>query len=236
MNKQLLKRSAGLIGMICLLAVSLTSCLKTHNDYVQPPAALISAINASPDAQPVDFFLDQNRANYNSIASGASMDYVKAFTGKRNATFYVSSNQQKIKTDTITLKENQLYSLFLCNVAASPDYLLTRDTIAQPAASKATVRFVNVSPDVPSATLAIQGGDVLAQNKAYRTYSSFVPVQANTTYTFEIRQGATSTVLTTLPNISLRSGSVYTIWIQGLAGGTGTTKISAQIQNNVYYY
>jgi len=236
MNKQILKRNAGLIGMICLLAVSLTSCLKKHDEVAQPPVALISAINASPDAQPVDFYLDQNRANYNSIASGASLDYIRAFAGKRNATFNVNSTQQKIKTDTVTLKENQIYSLFLCNVVATPDYLLTRDTIVQPAAGKATVRFVNVSPDVPSATLAIQGGDVLAQNKAYRTYSSFVPVQGNTTYTFEIRQGTTSTVLTTLPNISLRSGSVYTIWIQGLAAGTGTTKISAQIQNNAYYY
>jgi hypothetical protein len=61
--KQVFTQRAGMIGMICLLAVSLTSCLKDDdNHYVAPKVALVSAINASPDAQPVDFFLDQNRA------------------------------------------------------------------------------------------------------------------------------------------------------------------------------
>jgi len=234
--KQIITRRAGLIGMICLLAVSLTSCLKHHDDFVEVPVALISAVNASPDAQPVDFFLDQNQANQLAIPSGASQDYIRAYTGKRTATFYVSGTTQKIKADTMTLKANQMYSLFLANVVATPDYLLTRDTISQPAAGMAAVRFVNVSPDVPLATLAIQNVAVIAQNKAYRTYSSFVPVNGNTTCTFEILRGTTATVLATLPNITLRAGSVYTVWIQGLAGGSNSTALTAHIQNNAYYY
>lgn len=237
MKKQSFVTTAGIFGMLCLFAVTLSSCLKDDDDYVEIPVALISAINASPDAGPVDFYLDQNRGNlYSPIESGESLDYVRAYTGKRNASFYSSLNQQKIKTDTITLKADHMYSLFLSNVVSSPDYLLITDSIAQPESGKATVRFVNLSPDVSSADLAVQGGDVLVSNKGYKGYSEFVAVPGNTRYTFEIRQGGSNTVLSTLPDIQLRSGSIYTVWIQGLASGSDQTAISSHIQNNVYYY
>ncbi len=236
MKQQIFIKRAGIFGMVCLLILSFTSCLKNNDDYVPIPVSLISAINASPNAGPVDFYLDQNRGNYYPVESGESLDYIRAYTGKRNASFYISMTQQKIKTDTITLKADNMYSLFLSNVASSPDYLLITDSIAQPEAGKATIRFVNLSPDVTSADLAILGGEVIATDKSYRTYSSFIPVQGDTDYTFEIRQGGTANVLSTLSNIRIKIGSIYTIWIQGLAATNDETKLSSHIQNNVYYY
>lgn len=237
MKQQLFIRRAGIIGTICLLIISLSSCLKTHDDaYQAVPVALVSAVNASPDAQPLDFYLDNNRGSYNSIQSGESMDYIRAYTGKRNISFTLSGSTQKIKTDTATLKADMLYSVFLCNVTSTPDYLITRDTVSQPASGMAAVRFVNVSPNTPSATLAIRNGATLASNKAYRTYSAFVPVQGNQSITFEIRQGSTNTVLTTLAPVTLRARSIYTIWLQGVNGATDATKLSAHIQDNVDYY
>lgn len=236
MNQQILKRGAGIFGMICLLSITLTSCLKDHNDYVpQQPVALISAINASPDAANVDFYLDQNKGNNQPVETGKSLDYIRAYTGKRNVSFSIGSGQ-KIKTDTVTLRADKFYSLFLSNLVAKPDFLLIADSIARPASGMATVRLVNLSPNVASADLAITGGAVLASGKAYKTYSSFIPVMANTSTSFEVRTGGTSTVLASLPNVNIRPGSVYTIWIQGYAGATDQTKLSAHIQNNVYYY
>ncbi|MCJ8208179.1 DUF4397 domain-containing protein [Mucilaginibacter sp. RS28] len=234
MKQQLLLRRAGIIGTICLLIISLSSCLKDKNDYVEVPAALISAINASPDAQPLDFYLDNNRGNYFPIKSGESMDYIRAFTGKRNASFNLYGSTQKIKTDTMTLRKDRFYSLFLCNVVSTPDYLLIADSVARPASGMATVRFVNVSPNAGAADLVIQGGATIATGKTYRTYSAFVPVQGNKTYTFEVRQGGN--VLSIVSNVSLRAGSMYTVWLQGVSGGTTQTGLSAHIQDNVDYY
>lgn len=226
----------GISALLCIVMLSFSSCLKNDDDYVEIPVALISAINASPDVDAADFYLDQNRGNSVPVKSGESLDYIRAYTGKRNASFYFSMNQQKIKTDTVTLKADHLYSLFLSNVAATPDYLLITDSIAQPEAGKATIRFVNLSPDVQSADLAVQGGNVLASNKGYKGYSGFITVAGDTQYSFEIRRAGTGTVLSTLTNIKLRSGSVYTVWLQGLASGSGQTALSSHIQNNAYYY
>jgi hypothetical protein len=235
--QQNLKRRAGIVGMMCLLAGLLTSCLKDNdNHYVEQPVALLSVINASPDAQPVSFFLDQNQANNLPIRYGHGLDYLRAFPGKRTATFYVAGSQQKIKSDSITLEAKKFYSIYLTNVASTPDIVLLADSIIQPDAGKATIRLVNVSPDAGSVDLGIKSGAVLASDKAYKAASAFVPVQGNSTYTLEIRQKGTSTVLVSLPDVNLRSGSVYTVWLHGLTTATDAKKLTADIQTNVFYY
>lgn len=235
--QQISKKRAGIIGMICLLTVLLSSCLKDHNnDYIQQqPSALISVINASPDSPPLDFFLDRNQANNYPLKYGHLLDYITAYTGKRVASFYVSGSSQKVASDTITLNANKYYSLFLSNSVNTPDLLLLKDTLTRPADSMAVVRFINLSTNAPAIDMGIQGGSVLATNKAYKTYTSFIPVKANTSYTFEARQTGTSTVLVSLSNVKLQAGSIYTIWLHGLTGTTDQTRLSLDIQRNAYY-
>lgn len=237
--QQSTKRRAGIIGMIGLLAVSLSSCLKNSNSdssYDTTPVAGISVINASPDSQPLDFYLDNNKVNLSPIPFGDGLDYSRAYTGKRTATFYLTGTQTKIKSDTMTLSANRYYSLFLANVVSKPDYVFLRDTLAQPAAGMAGVRFINLGSDAPAADLAIKGGAVIVANKAYKGYSKFTPVNGNTLYTLEIRQAGTSTVLATTTPVNLKGGSLYTIWLQGLTtGSTDATKLAAKIQLNAYY-
>lgn len=236
--QQNLKRRAGIIGMVCLLAVSLSSCLKnnTNDTIVQQPVALLAVLDASPDAPSLDFYLDNNKVNNVPIQYGNGLDYFKAYTGKRAATFFASGTTTKIKTDTVTFKENTFYSLFLANVASKPDYLLTVDSLKNPVAGMATIRLVNVSPDAPALDLGIKGGTLIASNRTYKTYSSFIPVSGNLSYILEVRQAGTSNVLVTIPNTKYYPGAVYTVWVHGLAAGTGTTALTADVQTNAYYY
>lgn len=225
-----------MIGIVCLLTGLLSSCLKDKNNYVElPPAALITVINASPDSQPLDFYLDRNLANPAPIRYGHILDYTRAYTGARVASFYVAGTQQKIAADTINLDANNYYSLFLSNSANTPDITLLKDTLSKPAAGMATIRFVNLSSNTPAVDLDIQGGSVLATNKTYKSYSAFMPVEGNKSMTFEVKQTGTNTVLVSLSNISLQTGSIYTIWLHGLSGATDQTKLALDIQRNAYY-
>ncbi|MDN5287227.1 MAG: hypothetical protein JWR38_3501 [Mucilaginibacter sp.] len=227
-----------MFGMMCLLAGLLSSCLKNHdNQYIEPqPAALLSVINASPGSQSVDFQLDKNLVNNAPIRYGHDLDYIRAKPGKRNAVFSVSGSPQIIKSDTINLEVKKFYSIYLSNIPSKPDIVLLTDSITRPDAGKATIRFVNLSPDVAPVDLGIKDGAVIASNKAYKGYTVFAPISANTTYTLEIRKAGTTTVLVSLANVSLREGSVYTVWLHGLAAATDQTKLAADIQTNAFYY
>lgn len=233
------KKKAGIVGMICLLSGLLSSCLKDNNNdnYVDQPIALVSVINASPDVQPVNFFLDQNRANNQPISYGRGIDYINAFSGKRIATFSLAGSSQKVKSDTINLTAKKFYSIYLANVASTPDIVLFVDSLTRPDAGKATIRLVNVSPDAGAIDLAIKSSTTtLASDNAYKTASPFIPVQGNSTYTLEVRKAGTATVLVTLNDVKVDSGSVYTVWLQGLASATDQKKLDAHVQTNAYFY
>lgn len=231
------KTKAGLPGLICFIALFLSSCLKDKNEsYVAPPAAFVSVVNALPGSQSTDVYFDQNLASRYIIDYGNGQDYVRAYTGKRTFNYYTAGTQQKIKSDTITLVADKFYTSYLTGTTAQPEILVVKDTLAQPAAGKASIRLVNVSANAPAVSLVIKNGATLAANKAYKGVSGFVAVQGNTTYTLDIVQTGTSTVLATITDVNLKNNAVYTVWLRGSATATDANKLMASIQMNAYYY
>jgi len=225
------------IGLMCLLFLFMSSCVKDNNNsYVVVPTALLMVTQASPDAPAEDFYLNNNLVNHGALQYGYHIDYFNAYTGKRNAILYNYGTMTKIASDTITLKANIAYSLFLANTYTSPDFILLTDSINRPSAGNASIRFVDVSPDAGAVDLASNSTTVLVSNKSYKGYSSFTPLKGNTMYNFEVRQAGTNTVLATLDSVTVNTGFVYTIWLHGLAAGSGTSKLSAGIINNAQYY
>jgi hypothetical protein len=232
-----LKRLMAVVGAGCLLSVLFTSCLKSTNDYNPPPSAYVAFIQASPDQVPLDLYFNSNKVNQLAVQYGDGLDYFKAYTGLRTVNIYTTSNMNKIFSDTIRLSPNIAYSLFLVNTVANPGILLLTDSISKPAPGKATLRFVNVSPDAPAVDFAVKDSAAFVSNKAFKGASSFIPKDGGKTYTFEVRQHGTSTVLTTLSNVTLNSGQVYTVWFHGLANtSVAGDKLTADILTNAYYY
>jgi hypothetical protein len=230
------KAKAGVFGLVCLIALSLSSCLKDNDDnYVPPAAAAVSIVNALPGSQPVDVYFDQNLASTYSINYGNGQDYVRAYIGKRTFAYYTSGTRQMIKSDTTTLQADKFYTTYLTGTAAQPDILVVKDTLAQPATGKASIRLVNVSANAPTVNLVIRGGATLATAKAYKGVSGFVPVQGNTTYTLDIVQAGTSTVLASITDANLKNSNVYTVWLRGSTTATDANKLTAGIQTNAYF-
>jgi len=225
------------IGAVCLLSMSLTSCLKDKNVApYNPPAALVSFTQASPDEPPINFFLNADLVNqFYAINFGQSLDYFRAYTGQRTAIFYNAGTQNMLLSDTVTFNQNAIYSLFLANKASSPELVVLKDTLNQPAAGMASIRFINLSPDAPAVSLAIQGGATLAANKPYKAFSSFTPVAGSKSYTFQVLEG--TTVVATLSGVNISNGFVYTMWFHGLASGTTSNdQLGIGILTNAYYY
>ncbi len=211
------------ICAVCVVSVMLSSCLKSHNDNTPtPPVSLLTVIQASPDQPPLDFYLNSDKVNSGSISYGNDIDYFRAYSGKRAAIFKLASGTNLI-LDSITLKQNFAYSLFLAGKASAPELVYLTDTLVTPAAGSAGVRFINLSPDAPAVDLAIKGGGaVWVGNKWFKGFSSFANVSGNK-YSLEVRKAGTTTVLASVDNVSILPGYIYTIWLHGLVASTGAS-------------
>ena len=128
------------------------------------------------------------------------------------------------------------YTAFLANTPAKAELFVLTDTLAQPAAGKTAIRFVNLSPDAPAVDLVIKNGPTMFTNKAYKGYSGFLPLTGNQTYTIEVHQAGTSTILAKAVDVQLTANNLYTVWFHGLSAGTaGTDGLTVSVYLTAYY-
>lgn len=237
--QQNFKRWSVVAGMVCLMAFVLSSCVKKDINNVPPKAlAGLAVIDACPDAPNLDFYLSGQQVNLNPIALGNYFNYFNVYAGNAAAVFYQAGTTTLIAKDTISLPANHDYSLFLANVQAHPDFILTTDSISKPASGAISVRLVDVSPDAGAVDLVVKSAaNKLVQNATYKSVSGFVSVSVSPTDSLQVRQAGTTTVLATVQASNLGTNSVYTVWLYGLANATvAAQKLKAGIMQNAYYY
>jgi hypothetical protein len=227
----------GVITMMFLFAVIISSCVKDNqnNTVVNTPRAALEVFDASPDAPALDFYQNGDIVNAASIVYGGGIAFYPAFAGKSNVVLYQTGTTAKLASDSLNLQTNATYSLFIANLIAKPDFILLTDTIQQPAANMATMRFVDLSPDAPAVDFVIKGSAALCTNRAYKGYSSFVAVTPKSNDTLEVVQHGTTTILASLPTVNLETGGVYTAGLYGFANNTAYKLTIGVTQDTLYY-
>ncbi len=229
------KRAAALIGIPAVITL-FSSCIKDNTNYVAPPAALVSVFQGSTSLPALDVYFNANQVNWSPVNYGSGLAYVRAYTGLRTFNFYTYGEKGLQFSDTATLKTNNVYSIFLSGTTTKTDFILLNDTINQPAANTANVRFVDLSPDAPAVDLVLNSS-VSFSNINYKGYSTFVPISGDKIYTIQVLQHGTSTVLATLNNVTLNSNLVYTIMLTGLSSGSAVNnnQLTIKYVTNAYF-
>lgn len=217
---------------IALVGVSVvfTGCLK--DKYEPQQVAGLSVIHAYPDTLSLDFIVGQLRVNdKQALKFNGKFDYLNLFPGNRILGIAKRNGNKFLMTDTFNIASGVGYSVFILDtLKTNPKrFLLTEDDLTEPAANKAKVRFINLSKDAPSLNLRIRGKDAdLFSNKAFYEATAFSAVDPGESLTFDINSG---TVLkTSLPNVKIEKGKIYTIYAKGLATATiDSLKLGAAI-------
>lgn len=221
------------LAMAALAALSiglLSGCGDDDDNPVAPtPSApsQVMAVHASPDAPAVDLLVDGAVAG-SGLAFPASTGYLSVPAGTRNVKVNVSGTATTVIEADLPLVAGQNYSVFANGPVASIGALVVTDDLTAPAAGKAHVRFVHLSPDAPAVDVAVAGGPVLFPNRAFQQYTAFTPVDAGT-YNLEVRPAGTATVALAVPNVALQAGKIYTVFARGFLAGTGAQALGAQI-------
>jgi hypothetical protein len=231
-----LKTKLVLAGAVVLTTVVLSSCSKeSNNNITQTASSVFAVVNASPNCPSSDFYLNNVMINTTPFTYGNYLGYINGPVGASKFGFYDSGTLTPIATDTLTLKQNQAYTVFFTNLITNPTFVILKDTITAPASNFASVRLVNVSPDAPNVDLAI-GNTVYATNIPYKQASKFIAIPAISNDTLKIRQTGTTTVLAKVSAVSIQLGFVYTIWLYGFANPPAAGEgLNANLMENAVF-
>lgn len=227
-----LSKRKSIAALVTLLALSSVffSCSKINDDYQPVEVSGLNIIQASPTLELLDVFVDGQRANGSEFEFGTKIGYLSAYSGSRTFNVTRRGSLTSLKSLQYTLKPKLGYSLFLVNALANVDYLMLEDNLEKPAAGKAKVRFINLSPDAGNLNLNVNGAatDVVT-NKAFKESSDFIVIDAADNVTFNIKNTSDNAVATSLSPFKVEDGKIYTIYAKGLKANNDDTRFSAKI-------
>jgi hypothetical protein len=222
------------LPILCLaLAVTYSSCSDDDNPIPNADTAIFSVFHASPSTDSLNFFLDANKVNTKLVGLGDSINYAEAFIGDRLAEIKKKDGASIFKK-SIKLEKDKAYSLFITNAKDKTDaeYVQITDDLTNPATGKAKIRFVHVSPDAGKLNLAVTGGADLFTEKEFKSATEFKEIDAKK-QSFEIVDQGSDAVLSTLVDVDIKAGKIYTIWVKGLKDTeVDALEIEAMIYNN----
>ena len=216
---QLKLRSAIMMAALIGLTAIFQACKINNDDVVVPDVSALTIINASPNSAGLDFYIDNQRVNQSAFTFPLRIPYQRVYSGTRPAKVTTSTNPATLFSGNITLQPNEYNSLFIIGKVEALDFLLIKDDLSFPPAGKTKIRFGNLSPDAPAISLEIVGDTTKFANNAYKTFTTFKPLQPGK-FTLNLKNSATNAVLATLPNVELAANKAYTIWAKGLLNTT----------------
>ncbi|MDQ3050686.1 MAG: DUF4397 domain-containing protein [Bacteroidota bacterium] len=213
------------------VAFSFASCKDDDDDMDTGPVATYAGLmvtHASPDGPGVDLLVDNVKINNAALNYPGNTPYIPVTSGNRNIKINVGGTTTTVINQTLPLAANKSYSVFAIDSVSVISALAIEDNLANPAAGKAHIRFIHLSPDAPAVDVALDGGAIVFGDYTFKEYSDFTPLDAGT-YDLEVRVAGTSTVALDIDPIVLSAGKIYTVFAKGFLGGSGSQALGAQI-------
>jgi hypothetical protein len=188
----------------------------------------VKVIHASPDAPGVDILVDNAVVNSAALNYPDNTDYLSALAGTRNIKVNPSMSSSSVINADVTFGSDMFYSVFAVNAVASIEPLVLEDNLETPAAGKAHVRFIHLSPDAPAVDITLTDGTVVFANRMFKEFIDFTPLDAGS-YNLEVRAAGTTQVVLSLGTINLEDGKIYTVFAKGFLNGSGAQALGAEI-------
>ena len=221
------------LKIIGLLGISIFSIGCDKDDDVDPGKAKIMVVHASPNAPNVDVRVN-NTVALTNVPYPSNSGYTDVNAGSTNIKVSPTGTTTYVIDATGNLEANRNYSVFAIDSVSKIKPAITIDDLTAPAAGKAHVRFLHLSPNAPGVDIAVTGGPVVFGNRTFNDQSTnaalanFTPLDAGT-YNLEVRAAGSNTVVLSLPNVVLTQGKIYTVFAKGFLGGAGAQALGAQV-------
>lgn len=224
--------NAGIAALIACASLLTTACDDDDNNNVQPsPVSYVALYNASPDAPDLSIVVDNRQINSYPFEYGDYTGYLRFYTGERNLKFEPFGANNTVVDTTITFEDDRAYSIFVVDEYNNADVLILDDNTDAPAAGKAKVRFINLSPDADAVQLMVDGEDMpVIGSQDFKEASDFTDVDADN-YNFRITSDSNNELELNVPDIDLQAGWFYTIVVRGYAepASGNTNVLSAEV-------
>ena len=216
---------------IAILLISISSACK-HKEIVTPPIGSLAIYNMSPTFSTYDVSMNGLKLNTAALPFGGGIKYTQVLAGNYAVKFSTAGGTDNVYTkDGVVVGSNTFHSIYLLGTNGNFEALTIPDNFENTTITKTYVRFINLSPDANALSLSIKDATApIIANKNYKAYGNFVELEPGAKI-FEVKEGATGIVKSTLESTNLETGKFYTIIARGKVNPANSLehKFSSQI-------
>jgi len=196
----------------------ITCAAPAPTTFADAPSAAIRFVQASPDMQQVDIYVDAKPLD-KPIAFGASTGYQAIGVGAHQVQIGPAGGDiSTARSLDIQIKPNTIYTIVA--TGRQPELKLTAiaEQPSTPASGKAGMRVYHFSPDAPAIDLKRQIPDsqdtqLLVSNLAFPTASSYRDVDPGIYTLLVLPATVNLPIMGTLSELQMDAGVVYSIFI-----------------------
>lgn len=224
-----------LASIACLSVFTLSSCLKGSSNTTTPPPAItyISLMDMALQSPSADVYFAGSKVNSAPITAGT---WTSAYSSLTPGIFDVAFKKFGVDSLMASIPSQsydsaQFSTLILYNdQPTSTKAFRTIDDFTGLTYDKPYIRFFHLSQNTPAVDFYMNGTKLssnrqLADNLNNPNYNSFT-ASTNGIYTIQAKLAGTDSVVASATNQALLSGDGYTIFLTGLAHGTGSNALS----------
>ena len=194
-------------------------------------SALLRVAHLSPDAPAVDVWVNGDVV-LSDVPYEAVSSYLELSPGSYDVQVTPAGETEPMVIDaTLELESETAYTVAATGLLGEDDLkplVLVDNRFDNVETAK--VRFVHTSPDAPSVDVGLPDGSVVFGDVGFREHSKYGELPAGT-YDLEVRVAGTMDVALSVPDVSLESGTNYTIFAIGTLD-EGTLKALPVVDNS----
>ena len=225
---------------VCITGIWLTSVISSCGiapiSNAQGLNIRYQVLNLSPDAFPLDLYINFTSANTTPFTFNVNQGYF--FIPALDTPYLIKVHQpggggNVLASRSDILTRGATYSLFITGNVATKTLttIFTVDTSKIPALGRGKIRFVNASPTGAGGIDVYANGTKAFTKILYPKFSDYIELP-NGNYDFQLNPTGSTTILQTLKNVPIQDGRLYTLYSYGYNNRIDTAAFNAAIITN----
>ncbi|MEG2984306.1 MAG: DUF4397 domain-containing protein [Peptostreptococcaceae bacterium] len=189
-------------------------CFKTKDGN-----SIVRVFHASPDAPPVDIYID-GKLTVSDLAYSDISDYSYLEEGVHTIDLHPAGDEKTIVlSKMVDVPDDRIFTISAINNLDNIELFLIEDDIDEiPSTKESTVRVVHLSPNAPAVDISANN-NILFKDLKFKEATDYVKVPAGSYDIDVVLTGTNDIVLSS--NAILKANRIYTVYAIGNPPGLG---------------
>ncbi len=203
-----------------------------NQNRVAPMSSYIRVLHASPDAPGVDIYVNENLIARDLIYKEFS-PYIPIVGGLYNVKVYPTGTKTKPVIDTnVNIPPSSIFTVAATGKLADIGLTLVPEPPIKRMPNETFLRFVHLSPEAPNVDIT-SNNTKLFSDIEYKEIAPYIPIKPGK-YELQIITVGTNNIILTVPNMNLKPGKIYTVYLVGLTTGKPPLQVLIPLDGNTY--